>query len=868
MAPASRHELGDDARATFRSVSRAAFDRRGLWGLLLVSTQEFADLAVTIVRERRDAYRENHPESMSFSPAPLVRDLRLATRAVWSARTTSLLAALTLALGIGSNAAVFSVLDSVLLRPVPFPGGDRLVEIWSFSLDQKMTFNAGVPPAAVAAWRQEADLFDRVEGFERRSLVFEDAQGAIELSGAVLTPGAFDLLGAVPIRGRGFLPHDEVVGARPVAVVSHTFWTAHLGQRTDLASISISLDGIRHDVIGVAPVTFRFPSGHERVWIAGLPTAVTPLARLRPGLAFAVASAEVTARGEAVGAAVGGPPGVSATLARPAEGVDARTETTLVVLGAAVAFLFLIVCVNVANLTLSRALGRTRDLATCGALGASRGSLFRVVFLEQSLLAIAGVILGTGVATLVLRVAVAALPDVMTTGTLNAIDLDARAWLVLVATDVGTMVVCGLPPAWLATRVSVASGIAHHGRATSGSPFARRLRLGLAVTEIAVSVALLIGAALITRSFVAMASASHGYTPQGLVSLRLGLPAAAYTDAAVAAGAMRDVARRIETLPGVAGVTIGGLPSESGLMAFGALEIDGRPGVVDPRAVVRIHEVDERYFDVLQLPIRAGRAFIAPEVAAAAIVNEQFATTHFGDEDPIGRRFRIGRGDWRTVVGVATNTLGDRERGSRRAELYYPLGQAEDAGRAVRRASSIAHFVTLLVRSENPAAIVPLLSGAVHDRDPAIVVRRTALVERMLADAIARPRVAFVTMLVFALFGLALSMVGLYGVLSHLVAQRRHEIGVRMALGARAADIRRLILGHGLALAAGGITLGFLAAWPMIRLMRSLLVDIADTDPAALTAPVLVVAVTALLASWVPARAAGRTSPVELFRGE
>jgi putative ABC transport system permease protein len=866
LAAPSDHGLAGDAEATFRAISRAAYDRGGVWRLALVSLREFVDLAVAIVRERREIRRDARRGQGHAGLAPLRRDLRLATRAVWSAKTASGLAAVTLALGIGTSAAVFSILDSVLLRQVPFPNAGRLVEIWNFSLDQEMSFRMGVPVAALDGWRNEPDIFERVEGFDRRSLVFEDERGARELSGALLTPGTLALLGARPVIGRGFQDHDARAGARPVALVSDSFWTNHLGRRRDLATVGIALDGVRHDVIGVMPATFRFPTGHEQVWIAGAATSVTPLALLREGLTVDAAVATVKARGERVATAAGGSAGLSATVFQLGGGVDAKTETALLVLAAAVALLFLIVCVNVANLTLSRALGRTRDLATCGALGASRGSLFRVVLLEQALTALVGVVAGAGVAVMVLQLAIAALPDVMTTGTLNAIDLDTRALWMLVATGVGTMLLCGVPPAWLATRVSVVSGLAHSGRTVAGSTFARRLRTTLAVSEVAMSVALLIGAAVITRSFIALTVIDHGYVPQGLVRLQLGLPAAGYKDADVADAAIRDVTERIRALPGVTGATRGGLPSESMLAAFGSLQIEGRPGVVDARAVVPVHEVDPHYFEVLQLPVRTGRAFLEHEIDGAAMINERFAATHFPAENPIGRRFRFGNGPWRTIVGVAGTTLGDQERGAPGAELYYPAGQADDAARPMRVASSIAHFSTVIVRSQNPAAVLPLLSGAVHDRDPSIVVWRTSLVERTLADAIARPRVVFATMAVFAVFGLTLAMVGLYGVLSHLVAQRRQEIGVRIALGAGTGDIRRMVLRHGLGLATVGIVLGVMAAWPLVRLMKSLLVEVTGADPLALIVAVALVGTTAALASWAPARRAGRTNPVELFR--
>jgi hypothetical protein len=330
--------------------------------------------------------------------------------------------------------------------------------------------------------------------------------------------------------------------------------------------------------------------------------------------------------------------------------------------------------------------------------------------------------------------------------------------------------------------------------------------------------------------------------------------------------AAADIVTRIAALPGVTGVTVGGLPSDVNMVTMGKVEFDIRPGDLTPQALLPLHEVPPNYFSVLGIPFVAGRSFQTDDPEGAVIVNQRFAAKYLPAGNAVGRQFRMPGKDWQTVIGVVGNTLANRETGSNRVELFYPVGKAKDAMRPTMSASAVIDFRTFMARADKPEQVIPQLAGAVHSRDASIVIWKTTMVEHLLADTIARPRVVFAMMAVFASVGLVLAMVGLYGVLSCLVAQRRQEMGVRLALGAGAADVRWLVMGHGLWLTAIGGAIGLAAAGPLVRAMQSLLYEVNPSDPWALAGATMLVAVTALFSCWWPARDAGRISPVELLR--
>jgi predicted permease len=387
----------------------------------------------------------------------------------------------------------------------------------------------------------------------------------------------------------------------------------------------------------------------------------------------------------------------------------------------------------------------------------------------------------------------------------------------------------------------------------------------LVIAEVAVSAVLLVGGAMMTKSFIRLASIDHGFDPTGLVSVRLGLPAAGYSDVSRRDQAGRDVAARIATLPFVESVTVGNLPGGGQKINVGTLEFERDPNRITARVVIPLQEVPPNYFSTAGMRFVDGRPFSASDPAGSVVISEKTAARYFGGK-AVGARFKFTGKSWLYVTGVVADTAVREGGHDGRIQMYYPVGGAPDAYVMSRAASTIADFRTLLIRTSRPDVVMTSLPAAVAGVDSSIVIWKTALVEHELGDAIARPRVVFVLLSVFAGFGLLLAMAGLYGVLSCLVAQRRQELGVRLALGASAASLRRMVLVSGLGLCGVGMALGLIGAIPLVRLMRTLLFEVDASDPMAMAGAGALLLATAAFACWWPARDAGRTDPTVLLK--
>ncbi len=804
----------------------------------------------------------------------LLHDFRQAWRGLLATRGVVALAALTLALGVGVNTAVFSVLDSLLFRPVPYADADRLATLWTYMPNKKSWWKGRFSPALVTRWREQSDLFSRVEASESRSFIFEGRTGADMVAGATVTPGLFGTLGMLPAAGRVFGDGDGRPGTTRLAVISDRFWRERLGADAGAIGRDIVLDGERHEIIGIMPPRFRYPDERHDLWlpfdVAQPPVATgsfVPLVLLKPGLAAADVEAKVEARGGELSKLAGGTADTSARFMPMGQVFDDRTTRSLAVLGGAVLCLLLIVCANLANLTLARALSRTRDLAIRMAMGASRRDLIRVTFLEHALLGVLGGVLAVGVATLALDVVTAVLPDAMTGTTLNAIDLDGRAlaWLALISA--AAVIAFGLPPAFYASRASVSSMLARDSRGATGSTAARRWRSVLVVAEVSLSIVLLVGAALITRSLVKLQSVEIGMDTNGLVAMQLALPARGYTEPALRDAFTRDLIARARQHPGVVRASVGSLPPDMPTIAAGAIEFGDRPGETTKGTLMPVYTVWPGYFEAAGIRLLEGREPREGDIEGAAVVSRGFAAKHWPGRSAVGARFKVGTAPWRTVVGVAAEIqrLG-QDANPNEHELYYPPDQIGGLMYGVRAPAAIAEYRTLIVRTERPADAARELAAVVHAVDGRVIVSKTSLVAHEFADAIARPRIVFVMMSVFAVVGLLLAAAGLYGVLTYLVAQRQREIGIRLALGAAPKDVGRQILGRGLAMVAVGLTVGLGAALALVGVMKTLLYEVNPNDPLAIGGAIGVMALTAVVACWRPMRRAMQVDPVQLLK--
>ncbi len=811
----------------------------------------------------------------------LLRDVRFALRGLVASPVHTLVAVLTLALGIGINVAVFSIVDSVLLRPLPFPAAERLSRLWNLQLPQGFSYE-GFSPALISAWRRQTDIFDRVEGSASASFVYEHANGASMVAGAYVTPDLMSMLGARPILGRLFEPGDGRTGRALLAVVSEPFWRQELSADRAFTTRRLRLDGREFTVVGVLPSAFRYPTELQQIWIP-YDTSAPPeelnagdrfaaIARRRPDVPAADLADRVKARGAEVRIQAGQAPapGSKGTLtarAVPASmSVDDRTERSMWVLAGAVGFLLLIVCANVASLTLSRALARVRDLGVRSALGAARGDLVRVTLIEHAAIAALGAVAGALVAGGVIAATTSALPESMTLGAFNIVDLDSRSLLFLVAaTGITALLVC-LPPVLIASRSSVADVLRMESRAATGSAVARRLRSALVVGEVALAIVLLVGAALMTRSLVKLQSTDLGLDPDGLVMTQLALPQRGFADVATRDMFIESLLTRLRRMPGVIAASAGRLPPRKNAVTYGPLEFAIRPGIQSEPVLMSAYEVWPDFFQAAGIRLLEGHAFRAAPTGPEVIVSAKFAAKNWPALSAIGQRFRVGAGDWLTVVGVASEVREMSEDDVNDSEIYYPRGGLTGAMYATGPTSLIAAYQTIIVRTDRPDAAAQMIAAAVAAVDSRVVVDRTTLAAHHFAQSIARPRIVFLLMTVFGAFGLVLAAGGIYGVLSCLVSQRLREFGIRLALGASPGQVFRLILGGGLTLTAAGLAIGLGLALMLAGVMRSLLYDVDATDPVSVVSVIAVVTGAAALAAWLPARRAMRVNPVVLLR--
>ena len=884
----------EEYAATIEAACHAAYAEKGWTGLARTTLAESAILAGLAVRNRpagdpwivsrrpglQGLLSTSHASTWRFPMTTIAHDVRLAWRNLGGGRATTALAVLTLALGLGVNTAVFSVLDAVIFRPVPYAQADRLSALWSFWQDgsRSFAFRGGFKADLVAAWRRQTDLFDHVEASEVRSFVYDDGRVGEMISGATVTPGLLSMLGVVPRAGRLFAAGDGRAGTDHVAIVSERFWEGRLGRSTDAVGRTILLNGERYAIAGILPASFRYPDGMEDVWVPfdvdappphrEVPAAsFVPLVRLRPGLDRAQAADKVDPRGHDLNRLTGGDVKRTARLGVLGEVADPRIGRSLAVLGGAVLFLLFIVCVNVANLTLSRALGRVRDMAVRAALGASRAAIVRETLVEQALIGLAGTALAEAIARAAIGATVALLPDAMTISSLNAIDFDARTALFLAAAALVTTLASGLPPAFMASRASIAGLLGGGSRSVAGSGLARRLRGGLVVVEVSLSIVLLAGAALMARSVMKLQAIDIGLDARGLVAVQVALPAPAFADAAVRDAFAADLVARLRKLPGVVAASDGAVPPAQTMVVTGGVALDGGEPGPEANQFFPVFAARPGYFGAAGIRILEGRELQGDDLPGAAVVSRGFAAKYWPGRSAVGRRFRVNKDEWRTVVGVASEVrpmTGDQDA----AELYFPPDDLGNVYALSRAASTIAEYRTFIVRAAETGRLLGQVPAAVHAADSRAVVSKATVVAHEFADAIARPRVVLFMLAVFAGFGLVLAAAGLYGVLSHLVAQRRREIGIRLALGARPAAVGRLVMRSGLGLTAVGLACGLLLALGLVRTMRALLFDVDPSDPVAIGAVVAVLIATAVVASWRPARQAMRVDPVSLLRSE
>jgi putative ABC transport system permease protein len=794
----------------------------------------------------------------------LLQDIRFALRSLWKARLTSALAVLCLALGIGANTAIFSVVRAVLLESLPFRDPQALVMAYETYLPPEGKRSTGsVAPANYFAWRKQTRIFADLAAYMPISRDLGDVAEPERIRGLRATTNLFHVLGAGPLAGRTFLGSDQPPGGAPVVVISEGLWRRHFASDPNLVGSAITLQGVKVTVVGIMPARFDFPVSpvHNDFWVPfdwrsiGDVTnrgnhSLTVVGRLGSGVdsARAMADLSVVARRLALEF-----PDAQRTRGIQVMGlagwVVGKVRPALLVLLGAVGAVLLIVCANVANLLLTRAAGRRREVAIRTALGAARARLVRQLLTESAVLALVGGALGI----LVARVTLLALRGMAATILPHAesIGLNSAVLFFTIGVSLATGLVVGIVPALRASQVDLREDLTEAAGRTSAGAHRRRALDALIVTEVALSLVLLIAAGLVIRSFLTLLDTDPGFAPDRLLTFRVAAPAVQPgADSERFARFYGPVLERARAIPGVQAVGFTSL-----------LPIDNRPLERDlskvPDAQIRL--VSSDYFRAMRIPLVAGREFDDHDTRAAehvVVVNDALARRYFRDGSPLGRLLTSGESEGGRIVGVVRSV---RQMGLDQeplAEFYVPASQA----------LYNTQEMTFVVRAQGrPEELTRALREVVRGIAPQPLFQ-VATMDDVIVQSLTTRRLVLVLLVAFAALALVLSAAGVYGVMSYGVSQRTREIGIRMALGARAADVLGMILSGATRVMAIGIAVGLLTAALLTRALGSILYGVGALDPMTFLAVPAVIAIVGLLAGTVPAVRAARVDPMESMR--
>ena len=816
--------------------------------------------------ERRAAHRARWLRFTEWA-TEWTQDVRFATRQFRKSPGFTAIAVLTLGLGIGANTAMFSVLNGMLLHPLPYPDADRIALLFLQPRGAPPgSFMISPEPRQLLSWRSQAHSFAAFEAFDLgdRSLLQPGSAVAV-LRTALVTPGFSAFAGQRPLFGRGFSDADTAQGAPRVALLSEHIWRTRFGGSGQVVGNTITLDGEPYDVVGILPDELSLPlSGPRRtpdVWLPldlAAARGATPIVRLRPGVSLAAATSELEmlqARMEPASAA--GATRWALSLRSPRSLVG--SGDTLVMLWAAGALVLLIACVNVAHLLLARSAGRERELAIRAALGAGRWRLIRQLLTEGFMLAAAGCVVGVWLGWLGLRELVAWRPAELTAFGVPRLDGTVLALTLGVSTVAA--IAFGLAGAWQLGRRSAGASL------KIGAPFAspgrgqHRVRSALVITEMALSVVLLVGATLLVRSVVHLASIYPGFDARGVYAVRVVFPPGDSSTAAVRGAFLRELAARAGVLPGVRAVALGGeVPPELLDMGDGTVQAEGgEPILLRGGAFARVTDLSPDYFRVVGLHLVDGSTFTdSSDTSNQIVINETLANTLWPGERAIGQRLRlggmiaVGPEQWDVVGVVADAAVGGLLHASTLPALYQPTSEPANA--------------QVILRTDGSTDPSPQLRSLIVSMNRHLPRAKITSVENVLAESMAPVRFAMTILLAFTGTALLLAAVGLYGVLAHAVAQRRGEIGIRIALGATPRQVMRLVVGQGVALAMIGGAVGLVGSWWATRIVVKLLYGVTRTDPLSFAIGAAVLLGAALVACRVPARRALRVDPVEALR--
>ena len=804
----------------------------------------------------------------------LLQDIRYGARTLLKSPGFTVVAVLALALGVGANTAIFSVVNAVLLRALPFEKPEELVRVWATNARRGVTSN---PTSYLnfVDWRSQNNAFEFLAAYSQASAALTGGDAPEQINGVVTTADLLPALGVRAALGRYFTEEEAGPGEARVVVIGHGLWQRRFGGDPNLIGREIMLNGRSRTVVGVMPAGFKFPLNAEATefWMPLDPTSelnrvrganyLGVVARLKPTATLAQAQSEMDAIARRLEEQYPEQnSGRGIRLVSMYEDTVGNVRPALLVLLGAVGCVLLIACANVANLLLARAAARGKEIALRTALGANRWRIVRQLLTESLLLALAGGALGSLLALWGVDLLVSMIPpDVPRVG---EIGLDVRVLGFTTAISVTTGIVFGLAPALAASKLDLNESLKEGGRGSSESFRRNRLRSALVVSEIALSLVLLIGAGLLIKSFLRLREIDPGFNPEKVMAMDLALPSAKYVEESAQSRFFQELLARVGALPGVEAVGVVDPLPLGGNMAQNGFTIEGRPPLAPgERLVANARIISADYFRAMNIPLLEGRALTerdAQNAPKTIVVNQTLARRFFGNENPIGKRATVTIAPDFTaeIVGIVGDVRHRSLEAESGPEFYVSYLQVSSGGMSLvaRTATGDVSGLLAAVRRE------------VQQLDKDQPISDTRPMTALLAQSIAPRRFNMLLLGTFAFVALALAGVGIFGVMSYTVTRRTHELGIRMALGAQRGDVLRLVLRQGMTLTALGVCLGLVGAYTATRLLSSLLYGVSSSDPVTFILVTLLLAAVAFLACYVPARRATKVDPMVALRYE
>jgi putative ABC transport system permease protein len=840
MSPEDAHHA---ALKVFGNVSLSKEDSRTMWGFRSLET--------------------------------LWQDVRFGVRVLVKSPTFTIVAVIALALGIGANSAIFSVVNTVLLRPLPYKDPDRLVVVWEDA--SKHGYPRDTPAVAnYVDWRDQNQVFEGMAAMASASVNLTGVGEPERIEVRRVSANFFPLLGVEPQLGRTFLPEEDQPGAANcVVVISNGLWQRRFGSDKKIIEKPINLNGVSCTVVGVMSPNFQFPDRGVELWI---PIAFSSkeaanrgghylevIARMKPGITLQQAQADMSSIAARLQQQYPEQnTDLGAVVIPLHEQVAGDIKPALLILLGAVGFVLLIACANVANLLLARAAARQKEIAVRVALGASRLRLIRQFLTESILLAALGGALGLLLSLWGVNLLKTFIPENISQA--RAITIDAKVLGFTLLVSLLTGLVFGLAPAMQASNFNLNETLKEGGRDSAQGSRGHRIRSLLVITEVAVSLILLIGAGLLINSFLRLRNVDPGFRADKLLTMQVVLPKVKYREQAQRSAFYTELLHRVEVLPGVksAAVTTN-LPLYKQGNSIG-IEIEGRPAPEPGKElIVATRVISPRYFSTMGIQLLQGREISGQDKAdspAVAVISETMARRYWPGEDPIGKRISPGKpespDDWITIIGVVKDVRQFELEANPKPQMYLSYEQA----------GFFEPNDLVVSTNADPLSMAAMVRNAVWEIDKDQPVSKIRTMEDIISESVARQRFSMLLLGIFAILALVLAAVGIYGVMSYSVAQRAHEIGLRMALGAQRSDVLKLVVGQGLKLVLIGVAIGLAAAFTLTRVMSSLLFGVSATDPITFITISLVLISVAVLASYIPARRATKVDPMVALRYE